>query len=172
MFYQNTITLPVLRMQAIISLLEKVQIQAQQKGMTDAQILDLRVSPDMFSLSKQIQIVSDNAKGMVSRLAQKDAPKMADTESTIDELKSRLTTTISYLETFTEDDFAHADTVEARFPWVPGMKIIGADYVLTYGLPNFFFHVVMVYAILRQHGFDIGKMDYMGNDVAFVPDAQ
>ncbi len=172
MFYQNTIVLPIFRMKALISVLDTIQKQAKEKGMTDSQILDLRVAPDMFALARQIQIVSDNAKGMASRLAQKEAPKMEDTESTIDELKTRLNATIVYLETFTEADFAHADTVEARFSWVPGMKIIGADYVITYGLPNFFFHVVMVYAILRQHGFDLGKMDYMGNDVAFVPDAQ
>jgi uncharacterized protein len=157
-------------MRALISLLEKVQIQAREKGMSDADVLALRIAPDMFPLSKQVQVVSDNGKGMASRLTGKTAPKMEDTESTIDELKTRLTNTISHLETLTEADFANASTAEARFPWVPGMKIVGADYVLTYGLPNFFFHSVTIYAILRQHGFEIGKMDYMGGEVAFVQD--
>jgi hypothetical protein len=171
MFYQTTVTLPISRMNALISLLEKVQIQTQDKKMSDANLLALRLAPDMFPLSKQIQIVSDNAKGMASRLTLQETPKYEDNEVTLSDLISRLTKTIAYLETFSESDFANAATSEARFPYFPGKHMVGADYIFGYAIPNFFFHLVTVYAILRHHGFDIGKADYMGQAVPLLPDA-
>jgi hypothetical protein len=109
---------------------------------------------------------------MASRLAGKDIPKYEDTESTLAELRLRLETTISYLDTFVATDFVHAATAEARFPYFPGMHMVGADYVIGYGIPNFFFHVVTAYDILRQYGFDIGKADYMGKEVPLIADAK
>jgi hypothetical protein len=170
MFYQTTITLPISRMKALISLLSIAQEQAQEKNMTDADILGLRLAPDMLPFSRQIQIVSDNARGMASRLTGKENPKMEDTESTIEELRTRLNNTIAYLENFTEADFAHADTAEARFPWFPGMHMVGAPYIIEYGLPNFFFHVVTAYDILRHNGFDIGKSHYIGGALPLIAD--
>lgn len=170
MFYQATVTLPIARMRALISLIDTVQEQAQEKNMTDAQVLDLRLAPDMFAFARQIQIVSDNAKGMVSRLTGKENPKMEDTETTLADLRARLNNTIAYLETFTEADFENAATQEARFPWFPGMHMVGADYIFGYGLPNFFFHVVTAYDIIRHHGFEVGKANYMGSSLPLVPD--
>lgn len=124
----------------------------------------------MLPFSRQIQIASDNAKGMVSRLTRQEAPRYEDTETTLDELKARLQKTIDYLGTFSEADFAEADTAEARFPYFPGLKLIGAGYIVTYGIPNFMFHVVTAYDILRNMGFQIGKADFMGGQIEFHPD--
>ena len=108
---------------------------------------------------------------MASRLAGKEAPKYEDNETTLAELRARLEKTISYLETFVETDFQNAATAEARFPYFPGMHMVGADYMLGYALPNFFFHLVTTYGILRHHGFDIGKADYIGKAIPLLPDA-
>jgi hypothetical protein len=150
-------------MKALVSLLNTIQEQAQDKNMSDADILGLRLAPDMFPLSKQIQIVSDNAKWMASRLAGKEIPKMEDNETTIEDLRTRLNTTIAFLESFVKSDFTNAATAEARFPWFPGSHMVGIDYVTGYGLPNLFFHVVTAYNILRHHGFEIGKSNYIGS---------
>ncbi len=107
---------------------------------------------------------------MVARLTGKIAPKMEDTESTLAELRTRLANTVAYLDAFVEADFAHAGTAEARFPYFPGMHMVGADYVIGYALPNFFFHVVTAYDILRHHGFDIGKADYTGKAIPLLAD--
>lgn len=172
MFYQTTVTLPTLRLTALISLLQKVQSQAIEKGLDDASVLDLRIAPDMYPLVKQVQIATDNAKGMASRLSGREIPKYEDTEVTIAELIARLEKTIAYLATFSESDFAYAPTAEAHFPYFKDVHMVGADYVIGYGLPNFFFHTVTVYAILRASGFDIGKTDFMdGSLIPFVPNA-
>ena len=94
---------------------------------------------------------------MASRMAAKEAPKYDDNEATLADIRARIEKTIAYLETFTEADFVSAATAEVRLPWFPGMKFVGEDYLMTYAIPNFFFHVVSAYAILRSAGFDIGK---------------
>lgn len=161
MFFESTITLPLTRLRGLITLIEKVESESKAKNMSDEDLLALRLAPDMFPLGKQIQIVTDNAKGMASRMAKKEAPKYEDDESTLAELKTRLEKTIAYLETFTPSDFAEADTAEVRFSYFPGMKMVGKGYVFTYGIPNFMFHVVTIYAILRNAGFKVGKGDFM-----------
>jgi hypothetical protein len=100
--------------------------------MTDADVLALRLAPDMFHFGRQIQIVSDNAKGIVSRLTNKEAPKYEDNEATLAELITRLEKTIAYLATFSESDFADAVTAEARFPYFPGKKVVGETYLINY----------------------------------------
>ena len=172
MFYQATITLPIVRLQWLLSLLDKVEIQAKEKGMSDTDVLELRLAPDMFALVKQIQIATDNAKGMASRMAAKEAPKYDDNEASLSDIRARIEKMIAYLETFTEWDFAQASTAEVRLPWFPGMRFVGEGYLLTYALPNFFFHIVAVYTILRSAGFDIGKWDYMGPGLVLLPDVQ
>ena len=170
MFFESTVTLPLTRLRGLVVLLEKVESQAKEKNMSDADVLALRLAPDMFPFGKQIQIATDNAKGMASRMARKEAPKYEDNELTLTELKTRLAKTIAYLETFVPEDFAEADTAEARFPYFPGMKMVGKGYVFTYGIPNFMFHVVTAYTILRNAGFEVGKADFMGGQAEMFPD--
>lgn len=172
MFYESIITLPIGRLRALKNLIEKIESQMWTKNMTDAWVLSLRLAPDMFPFGKQIQIVSDNAKGMASRMARVEAPKYEDNETTLGELKSRLDKTIAYLEAFTEESFADAATAEARFSYFPGVKLVGVGYIYTYALPNLLFHTVTAYDILRNAGFDIGKADFMGGQAAFVPDGE
>jgi uncharacterized protein len=172
MYYSFAVTFTTARLHALISLIEKVQSEAHARDISDSTILDARLAPDMFPFARQIQIVTDNAKGMASRLARQEAPKYEDTETTLDQLRDRLQKTIDYLATFTEDDFAEAATAEARFPYFPGLKLVGAGYLVTYGIPNFMFHVVTAYDILRNMGFQIGKSDFMGGKIEFHPDGE
>ena len=158
-------------MKTLISILNTDQVQAREKWMTDEQVLWLRLIEDMFPLSKQIQIVSDNAKGTAARLSGKEIIVMSDTETTIDELKVRLEKTIAILETLTEKDFVGAETREARFPYFPGLHMVGESYLLSYAIPNFMFHVTTAYNILRANGFNIGKKDFLPH-VELIKDAE
>jgi uncharacterized protein len=105
MFYQLCIALPINRLHALSSLLNTAQDQAKIKEMNDEEILNLRLAPDMFPLVKQVQIASDNAKGMAFRLGAKEAPVFPDTETTIAELLLRIQKTIDFLQTFSPEDF-------------------------------------------------------------------
>jgi uncharacterized protein len=172
MFYQSAVTMTTQRLKALIVLIDKVQSEARANGTDESAILDARLAPDMFPFSRQVQIATDNAKGMACRLAGREIPKYEDTEVSLDDLKARLQKTVDFLATFSEADFADAATAEARFPYFPGVKMVGEGYLFSYALPNFFFHVVTAYDILRTAGYAVGKSDFMGGQVEMLPDAE
>ena len=118
----------------------------------------------MFNLTRQIQIASDFAKGVSARLADVDVPAYEDNETTFEALQARITKTLSFI---TSLPAAKIEGSEAREiitrPGTPKEKRFnGQDYLLHYGLPQFFFHVTTAYDILRNQGIEIGKRDYMG----------
>ena len=161
MYYKIAVEVTKRRLEALESLLKKIETQAHEKSMSDTDILGLRLAPDMYPLVKQVQIVTDNAKGAASRLAGKDIPSYEDTESTFAELYARLEKTISYLDTFTPADFEAAANKEIELVYFKGLHFTGEGYLLQYHIPNLMFHVTTVYAICRTHGFQIGKADFM-----------
>lgn len=140
----------------------KAQTFCAEKKVEEATLLQARLALDMFPLVKQVQIASDNAKGTVARLTGKEAPKMEDTEQSLNELMDRIEETLAFLATLTPEDFSEAATRQVKLPYFPEKHFLGAEFLPEYGVPNFFFHVVMAYAILRQAGVSLGKADYAG----------
>lgn len=163
-YYDFTVPVFINTLTAMKGVLTKGEEFAKESGKTDADMLALRLAPDMFPLVKQVQIACDNAKGCAARLAGKVAPKMEDNETTFAELYTRIDKTLEYLNTFTTDDFANASTATVKLPYFPeDAHFTGDGYVRFYALPNFFFHAVTTYDILRANGVIIGKMDFVGN---------
>jgi hypothetical protein len=142
--------------------LDKAAAFAQAKKFDTAVYLTLRLSPDQFTFARQVQTACDTAKLVAARLTGKEAPSHPDTEQTLDELRARVRTVISYLATFSATDFEGAAARVITQPRWEGKVMSGADYFLEHGLPNFFFHLTHAYAILRHNGVDVGKRDYLG----------
>jgi hypothetical protein len=117
----------------------------------------------MYPLTRQVQLASDFAKGTAARLAGADVPKYADDEASFPELKKRIAKTVAFLEGLKRADFEGAEAKEITLP-VGGreLRFKGQPYLLTFGLPNFFFHVTTAYDILRACGVGIGKRDFLG----------
>jgi uncharacterized protein len=124
--------------------------------------LSLRLAPDQFPFSTQVQTACDTAKLVAARLSGKVAPSHPDTEQTLDELHARVRSVIAYLDGFTAPEFEGAATRVITQPRWEGKIMSGADYFLEHGLPNFFFHLTHAYAILRHAGVSLGKRDYLG----------
>ncbi len=144
-------------------LLDKAAVYVASKKIADATLLQTRLVPDQFPLSKQVQIACDNAKLCIPRLTTQQAPVFEDTETSIDELKARIQSTLDFLRSVPQDAFT-ADSLATRtvtFPWRPGHYLTAYDYVVQYLLPNFYFHVTTAYSILRSCGLELGKTDYM-----------
>lgn len=131
--------------------------------------LTLRLAPDQFAFARQVQVACDNAKGIAARLAGKEVPTHADTETTMEGLHTRIAAVLSFLETFKPDDFAGAAERKITLPWMQGKWFKGEDYLVQYGIPNFHFHITHAYAILRHAGVTLGKQDYLGNIPTFGP---
>ncbi|QQG38386.1 MAG: DUF1993 domain-containing protein [Candidatus Kaiserbacteria bacterium] len=117
---------------------------------------------DQFPFVMQIQRISDNAKNGAARLAGIEAPSFEDSEKTFDELKTRLQMTVAYLDTIKEADVAGHEGRKVVLPYWDGKHVTAFEYATEYLLPNFYFHAVTAYSILRKNGVKIGKDDYIG----------
>jgi hypothetical protein len=161
--YTYTVPLFIKSLGGLKTVLTKAEAHAKEAGINEADFLADRLAPDMFPLSQQVQIACDNAKGATARLAGVEAPKFEDNEKTFAELQSRIDKTIEFMNSVSETSFEGAATRQIVLPYVPGKYMTGFDYVREYVLPNFFFHVVTAYALVRKNGTPIGKMDYANN---------
>jgi hypothetical protein len=149
---------------ALSGVLEKAEAYAAAKKIDPAVLLNLRLFPNMFTLTRQVQVAADHAKNGSSRLAGVEAPRYEDNETTIEQLKARIAKTLAYLKTIDRKQIDASADREIVFPIGPTAKghMSGADYLSHYVLPNFYFHCTAAYAILRHIGLDVGKRDFMG----------
>ena len=161
-YYEMTVPIFKKMLENLDHLLSCGAAYALEKGISEETMLSNRLAPDMFPLSKQIQIATDNAKGCVARLIGIEPPLMEDTETTVTELHARIAKTIAFLDTVTPDQFAQAEAQKVTLKYFPGKHFLGHGYLTQYAIPNFFFHVGTAYALLRAMGADIGKKDYLG----------
>jgi len=135
---------------------------ATAKGFDSSVFLTQRLAPDQFAFARQVQVTCDTAKLAASRLSGKEAPKHADTEQTLDELRARIASVLDWLDGITSDDLAGAGTRVVTQPRWEGKTMTGANYFVQHAVPNFYFHLSHAYAILRHNGVSIGKRDYLG----------
>ncbi len=145
-------------------ILDKAAAYAEEKQIDPATLLAARLAPDMFPLSRQIQIACDTVKKGAARLAAVEAPVFDDNESTIAELQARIAKTIAFLESIHENDFVGAEMRALKIPMGPEivMDFTGQDYLNQWVLPNFYFHTTTAYDLLRQQGVMLGKRDFLG----------
>ncbi len=146
------------------TILKKGEVYTSEKKIDPSVFVNARLAPTMFPLSRQIQITCDIVKGGVSRLAGEDAPSFADTETTFLELQTRIDKTITYLKGFKPEQIDGTEAKDITLK-VGGheLKFIGQAYLLSFVIPNFYFHITAAYTILRHNGVDVGKMDFLGN---------
>ena len=146
------------------AVLDKAQAHAEARKIDPLVLTACRLYPDMFPMSRQVQIACDNAKGAVARLAGVEVPKHEDSEQSIDELKARIAKTIAFIETLKPAQIDGSEDREISLKLGPReVQFKGMQYLLGFALPNFYFHVVTAYDILRHNGVELAKRDYIGN---------
>ena len=143
--------------------LDKGAAHAEAKKIDPVVLINSRLFPDMFPLVRQVQIVTDNAKGGAARLAGLEPPKYEDNESSFPELKARIEKTIAYLKTFKSDqiDGSEEKTITLKLGG-EFMTFQGMPYLFNLVFPNIYFHATTAYNILRHGGVGVGKKDYLG----------
>lgn len=148
---------------ALTRILDKAEAHAEAKKIKPEVIAQLRLIADMLPFWRQITIACDHAKGAAARLSGADVPAFADTETTLAELKDRITRTIAYLDTVPPSAFEGAEARTITVKAGPHELTFPAEqYLHGYAIPNFHFHMTTAYAILRANGVGIGKSDYLG----------
>jgi hypothetical protein len=144
-------------------LLEKGEAHAKAQGLSPSDLINARLTDDMLPLSGQVQRASDASKGAVFRLTGVEAPAMADEETTFAQLQKRVSDTLAYIESVDASAFEGSETRTVELKTAGGtLTFTGEDYLLGFALPNFFFHIVTAYDLLRHNGVQIGKLDYLG----------
>jgi uncharacterized protein len=161
--YQASVPAFVQMLSSLAAILDKAEAYAAERKIDPAVLLGWRLAPDMFALARQVQIATDHAKGCCARLAGVEVPKYADEETTFADLRARIARTIDFVRSFEPSDI---DGSEDRGITITAggreLRFKGQQYLMTFVLPNFYFHVTTAYNILRHCGLPIGKRDFMG----------
>ena len=161
--YQATVPAFVQILNALAAILKKAAAHAEAKKIDPAVFVNARIAPDMFPLSRQVQIATDHAKGASARLAGVDVPSFADTETTFDELQARIAKTLDFIKGLKQAQFDGGFDRDVTLT-IAGQKMTwkGNVYLHQFALPNFYFHATAAYAILRHNGVEVGKRDFLG----------
>ena len=161
MFKASVTTFEIV-LNALAGVLEKGEAYAAAKKVDPSVLLGMRLAPDMFALTRQVQVACDQAVRGGSRLAGIEPPKFEDTETTFAQLKERIAKAIAFLKTLDAKAIEASGDREISFPLGPKKgQMKGDDYLNLFVMPNFYFHVTAAYAILRHAGADIGKTDFL-----------
>jgi hypothetical protein len=161
--YQAAVPTFVRALTSLADVLAKAEAQAAAKKIEPRAYLEARLFPDMFTLTKQVQIASDSAKGGVARLAQQQPPAFEDNEASFAELIQRCRKTVDYLQTIKPEQMDGGEDRTVTWKTRTAEKSMqGLPYLLHHVIPNVYFHVTTAYAILRHNGVEVGKQDFLG----------
>lgn len=162
--YQASIPVFVHMLGNLSAILDKASAHAEAKKIDPSIYINARLAPDMYPLSRQIQIATDMAKGCAARLAGIDVASYEDNETTFPDLQARIAKTVAFVQSVSAEQINGSEerqvTLKLRGKDV---SFSGQPYLLYFVLPNFYFHITAAYAILRHNGLDIGKMDFIGH---------
>ncbi len=153
-------------LESLSSILDKAEAHCTATGTTPGELLELRLAPDMFTLTQQVQRACIHASGAAARLADIDVPEQAEDETTFDDLRARIAQTRAFLDGLTPAQMEGRETATIEQPTRVGtLTFNGSDFLLHFALPQFTFHVTTAYDIIRHAGVEIGKVDFMGSAI-------
>lgn len=161
--YQASVPVFIRMLNNLSAILDKTIAHAAARKIDPAVLLGARLYPDMLPLGKQIQIAADFAKGTAARLAAMEVPKYEDKEADFADYQARIGKTLAFLQTLDAKQIDGSEDREISIT-VAGspMSFKGMPYLLDFALPNFYFHAVTAYDILRHNGVELGKRDFIG----------
>jgi hypothetical protein len=163
--YDACVTPGIRMMNNLAAILDKALAHAEAKKIEPEVLVNARLAPDMFPLSRQVQIASDSAKAGAARVAGMTPPSFEDNETSLAELAARARRTAAFLETLKPEQFEGAEQRTVQWKTRSGEKSMrGLPYVLHQMLPNLHFHCTTAYDILRHNGVELGKMEYLGRE--------
>ena len=142
--------------------LNKAVAFAEAKNLDVDSILNGRLAPDMKPLIYQVQSACDYVKAGAAWLSGQRPPEHEDNEKTVEQLRARIRKTVDFAQCVPQEQYQDAAGRKVSLSWAPGKVLRGQDYLLQMTIPNVYFHIAMVYAILRNSGVDVGKMDFLG----------
>jgi hypothetical protein len=161
--YRASVPVLARALRNLAAVLRKGEAHAAARGIEPSVLLGYRLAPDMFPLTRQVQIASDTAKGCVARLAGVEVPSYPDDEATFAQLLARIDRTIAFIEGLPPAQIDGSEGKSVTLKMRTGeINFQGLPYLLEFVLPNVYFHSAAAYAILRHCGVELGKKDFLG----------
>lgn len=162
--YQSLVPVCIHNLNNLATILKKAAQYSETKKIEPEVLLNCRLFPDMFPLTRQVQIACDVAKSSAARLAEIEMPSFEDNETNFDQLQERIAKTIKFLQTIKPEQIDGKEELKiSYFQHGKDRNFIGLPYLLNWALPNLFFHITTTYSILRHNGVELGKKDYLGH---------
>jgi hypothetical protein len=160
--YQASVPVFLHGLGTLTHLLRKGEAHAAGTGADPASYIDARLAPDMLTLAGQIQRASDTSKFALERISGVASPKLEDKEKTFAELLARVERTADYIGAIPEAQIDGTETNRIELKLRDFNPVFtGASYLLSFAVPNFYFHVTTAYDILRHKGVPLAKLDYL-----------
>ena len=161
--YSSSVPVFVHYLKSLSTILRKGADYAADKKIDEKVLTGARLFPDMFPLTRQVQIACDVAKGCGARLAGLEVPKYEDNEVPFAELKARIDKTIGFLSSIPESSINGSEQKQIKLQaGQRELEFVGDHFLRSWALPNVYFHITTAYNILRHNGVAIGKMDFLG----------
>src|SRR5690348_12859610 len=166
--YSVSIPVFIQHLNGLKTVLDKASGWATARKVNEADLLNMRLAPDMFNLARQVRAATDHAANAAGRLSGKELLKFANDETTIAQLKDRVAKTIDYLKSIKPNEIDGTESKDISITFSSGQirQFTGQSLLLGNSLPNFYFHATTAYDIIRQCGVEIGKRDFMGTPPA------
>ena len=161
--YAQSIPFLLRNLGSITKILKKAEAFCDARKLDKSVVLNLRTYPDMLTLTAQILIMCDQAKGCAARLSGTDIPSYPDVEKTFEEIYARIDKTVDFIKSIDAGKFEGAVTRMVKLK-VGGkdVELNGSDYLNGAVWPNHYFHMATAHNLIRSIGVEVGKGDFLG----------
>ncbi|MEW6768957.1 MAG: DUF1993 domain-containing protein [Pseudomonadota bacterium] len=164
LFYEGSAPVFIRQLTALSAILAKGEAYAKEKNIEPGVLLNARLHPAMYPLTRQVQLACDFSGKACARFTQTELPSMPDTETTFEQLQTRIKKVLSNIEALPIAKYEGAEKRDITFNIGPDktMTLSGQQFLNHSVFPNFFFHCATAYDILRHNGVELGKRDFLG----------
>ena len=154
--YKISVPIFVQFLTSLSAVLDKTAAYAEAKKVEPSVLLNTRLAPDMFPLGRQVRAATDHAVNACGQLAGVELPTLPNADATIPELKDRIAKTIDFLKGLkpAQIDGSEDKDIVIKTP-TRELNFKGAQYLLAFAWPNFYFHAATAYDILRHNGVEL-----------------
>ena len=161
--YAQSIPFLLKNLGSITKILKKAEAFCDARKLDKSVVLNLRTYPDMLTLTAQILIMCDQAKGCAARLSGTEIPSYPDVEKTFEEIYARIDKTVDFIKSIDAGKFEGAATRMVSLK-VGGkdIELNGSDYLNGAVWPNHYFHMATAHNLIRSIGVEVGKGDFLG----------
>jgi hypothetical protein len=162
--YDATVPSNLQILRALDRLLDKAEAFCADAGKTPAELIDARLAPDMLPFGYQVIACAHHSIGGIEGVrAGSFSPDRTPWPTAFAGLHEVIGAAVAALEGIDRDAFDHLADSDTAFTFgETHLPFTGANFLLSFSQPNFYFHATTAYAILRAAGVPVGKRDFLG----------